>query len=213
MEFTLPLDPVGSEFQIQVWRGLQLIPYGETRSYGELARAIGQPRASRAVGLANHENSIAIVIPCHRVIGAGGALVGYGGGVARKKWLLDHETRFAHPVGRTGDLFPSMSDAGSPYRTSVAAAPPGGMTPRTPNATGSAKSGARGANPKTTHATLAARSPARGTALKTAHMAAAARSPARGAVTRKTPRATAAPKSGARAARAAPRAPVRRRRG
>ena len=104
-QFTLPLDPLGSDFQREVWGALRAIPYGETRSYGALARAIGQPRASRAVGLANHQNPIAIVVPCHRVIGANGKLVGFGGGLSRKRWLLDHEARFAQPVGRTGDLF------------------------------------------------------------------------------------------------------------
>ncbi|HTM58091.1 MAG TPA: methylated-DNA--[protein]-cysteine S-methyltransferase [Candidatus Udaeobacter sp.] len=108
-EFTLPLDPVGSDFQREVWGALRGIPYGETRSYGALARAIGQPKSSRAVGLANHQNPIAIVVPCHRVIGANGKLVGFGGGLPRKKWLLDHEARFAQPVGRTGDLFTVMA--------------------------------------------------------------------------------------------------------
>jgi len=108
-EFTLPLDPVGSDFQREVWGALRGIPYGETRSYGALARAIGQPKSSRAVGLANHQNPIAIVVPCHRVIGANCKLVGFGGGLPRKKWLLDHEARFAQPVGRTGDLFTVMA--------------------------------------------------------------------------------------------------------
>ncbi len=103
--FELPLDPVGSEFQLQVWRELLRIPYAETRTYGEVARAVGQPKAARAVGLANHENPIAIVVPCHRVIGAGGRLVGYGGGLPRKRKLLEMEARFAQLAGRTGDLF------------------------------------------------------------------------------------------------------------
>ena len=103
--FDVPLDPAGSAFQLQVWRELLRIPYGETRTYGDVARAIGQPRAARAVGLANHENPIAIVIPCHRVIGSGGRLVGYGGGLPRKRRLLDLEARFAAPVGRTRELF------------------------------------------------------------------------------------------------------------
>lgn len=103
--FDVPLDPVGSEFQLQVWRELLRIPYGQTRTYGDVARAVGQPRAARAVGLANHDNPIAIIIPCHRVVGAGGRLVGYGGGLPRKRKLLDLEARFAAPPGRTGDLF------------------------------------------------------------------------------------------------------------
>jgi len=94
-KFSLPLDPDGTEFQHAVWRTLLDIPYAGTNSYGDVARSIGQPKAARAVGLANNQNPIAIVVPCHRVIGAGGSLVGYGGGMHRKKWLLDHEARFA----------------------------------------------------------------------------------------------------------------------
>src|SRR5262245_57068248 len=90
-EFNLPLAPRGTEFQKKVWRELCRIPYGETISYGELARRIGQPGASRAVGLANGRNPIGIIVPCHRVIGADGTLTGYGGGLDRKKWLLEHE--------------------------------------------------------------------------------------------------------------------------
>jgi len=100
--FTLPLDADGTEFQHAVWRKLLDIPYAATRSYGEVARAIGQPQAARAVGLANNQNPIAIIVPCHRVIGAGGSLVGYGGGMHRKKWLLEHEARFAILDARAG---------------------------------------------------------------------------------------------------------------
>ncbi len=89
-----PLDPVGSDFQIQVWRALLDIPFGQTRSYGEIAKAIGQPNAARAVGLASNQNPLAIVVPCHRVIGADGKLVGYSGGVARKKFLITLEAHF-----------------------------------------------------------------------------------------------------------------------
>ena len=89
--FELPLAPRGSLFQLHVWRELRAIPYGTTISYGELARRIGRPGASRAVGLANGRNSLAIVVPCHRVIGADGSLTGYGGGLERKRWLLRHE--------------------------------------------------------------------------------------------------------------------------
>ena len=89
--FDLPLAPRGTGFQQVVWRALLAIPYGETCSYGELARAIGRPAASRAVGAANGRNPIAIVIPCHRVIGADGSMTGYGGGLPTKKWLLAHE--------------------------------------------------------------------------------------------------------------------------
>jgi methylated-DNA-[protein]-cysteine S-methyltransferase len=90
-DFTLPLDPRGTEFQRRVWRQLETIPYGEIRSYSEIARAIGSPAAVRAVGAANGANPIPIVVPCHRVIGANGKLVGYGGGLPLKKRLLDLE--------------------------------------------------------------------------------------------------------------------------
>lgn len=89
--FELPLRMDGTEFQRRVWASLCEIPYGETISYGELARWVGNPKASRAVGLANGRNPIAIVVPCHRVIGADGSLTGYGGGLERKVWLLEHE--------------------------------------------------------------------------------------------------------------------------
>jgi methylated-DNA-[protein]-cysteine S-methyltransferase len=89
--FDVALDLQGTEFQRSVWAGLLEIPYGETISYGELARRVGRPGASRAVGLANGRNPVAIIVPCHRVIGANGTLTGYGGGLDRKVWLLDHE--------------------------------------------------------------------------------------------------------------------------
>ena len=91
-QFGVSLDIRGTNFQHRVWTALLDIPYGETRSYGEVARAIGCPTASRAVGLANGANPISIIIPCHRVIGANGKLVGYGGGLHRKQALLDLET-------------------------------------------------------------------------------------------------------------------------
>ncbi|MCW2282369.1 methylated-DNA-[protein]-cysteine S-methyltransferase [Rhodoblastus acidophilus] len=87
----LSVAPAGTPFQQQVWAALRTIPDGATASYGEIARRIGQPGAARAVGLANNRNPIVLVIPCHRVIGASGALVGYGGGLERKLWLLRHE--------------------------------------------------------------------------------------------------------------------------
>ena len=90
-EFTLPLSPKGTPFQQKVWAALQTIPYGQTRSYGEIARQIGSPKAARAVGMANHHNPIAILIPCHRVVGQNGALTGYAGGLERKKALLQLE--------------------------------------------------------------------------------------------------------------------------
>jgi methylated-DNA-[protein]-cysteine S-methyltransferase len=89
--FSLPLAAEGTAFQRRVWAALAEIPFGETRSYGEIAGRIGQPGAARAVGLANGSNPISIVVPCHRVIGANGTLTGYGGGLERKRWLLEHE--------------------------------------------------------------------------------------------------------------------------
>lgn len=89
--FELPLAPRGTVFQQQVWRALEAIPHGEHRSYKDIAESIGNPRAVRAVGLANGRNPVSIIIPCHRVIGANGKLVGYGGGLERKAWLLQHE--------------------------------------------------------------------------------------------------------------------------
>ncbi|WP_108007456.1 methylated-DNA--[protein]-cysteine S-methyltransferase [Streptomyces sp. VMFN-G11Ma] len=90
-EFTLELRLNGTPFQRTVWDQLRRIPYGETRSYGELADALGKPSASRAVGLANGRNPIGIIVPCHRVVGANGSLTGYGGGLERKQRLLDFE--------------------------------------------------------------------------------------------------------------------------
>jgi methylated-DNA-[protein]-cysteine S-methyltransferase len=90
-EFDLPLSPAGTPFQRAVWEALRDIPYGETAGYGELANRLGRPGAARAVGLANGRNPIAIVVPCHRVIGAAGALTGYGGGLERKRYLLELE--------------------------------------------------------------------------------------------------------------------------
>lgn len=91
--FELPLAPRGTPFQQRVWEALRAIPYGATISYGELAARIDNPRASRAVGLANGRNPITLIIPCHRVIGADGSLVGYGGGLARKQALLELEAK------------------------------------------------------------------------------------------------------------------------
>ncbi len=90
-EFSLPLSPAGNPFELRVWSALREIPYGETVSYGELARRIGAPTAARAVGLANGRNPISVIVPCHRVIGADGSLTGYGGGLERKRVLLDLE--------------------------------------------------------------------------------------------------------------------------
>jgi methylated-DNA-[protein]-cysteine S-methyltransferase len=89
--FELPLLPVGTAFQRKVWAALREIPYGRTTTYGELAAGLGQPTAARAVGLANGRNPIAVIVPCHRVIGRDGTLTGFGGGLDRKRWLLEHE--------------------------------------------------------------------------------------------------------------------------
>jgi methylated-DNA-[protein]-cysteine S-methyltransferase len=98
--FDLPLHPLGTPFQVQVWRTLAGIPYGTTISYAELARRIGQPLAMRAVGAANGRNPLPIVLPCHRVIGSDGSLTGFGGGLPTKRFLLAMEDQIAH-----GDLF------------------------------------------------------------------------------------------------------------
>jgi AraC family transcriptional regulator, regulatory protein of adaptative response / methylated-DNA-[protein]-cysteine methyltransferase len=93
--FRIPTIQRGTAFEEAVWQALKQIPPGQTRSYGDLAKMIGQPEKSREVGQANGANKISIVVPCHRVIGADGSLIGYGGGLWRKKWLLDHERRYA----------------------------------------------------------------------------------------------------------------------
>lgn len=93
-EFSVPAKPRGSDFERRAWDYLRAIPFGQTRSYGQQARAIAGPNAARAAGRANGANPIAVLIPCHRVIGADGSLTGYGGGMHRKRWLLDHERRY-----------------------------------------------------------------------------------------------------------------------
>jgi methylated-DNA-[protein]-cysteine S-methyltransferase len=106
-DFDLPLRPHGTEFQQRVWQGLLTIPYGHTTSYGALALELGNPTGSRAVGLANGRNPIAVIVPCHRVIGADGSLTGYGGGLDRKRWLLSHEVTVLSKLGPTaGPVIP-----------------------------------------------------------------------------------------------------------
>jgi AraC family transcriptional regulator, regulatory protein of adaptative response / methylated-DNA-[protein]-cysteine methyltransferase len=100
-EFSIPLVTPGSDFQQAVWHELMKIPYGTTRSYLEQSEALGKPESIRAVANANGMNRIAIIIPCHRVIGSDGSLTGYGGGLKRKKWLLDHEKKHS---GKPVDL-------------------------------------------------------------------------------------------------------------
>ncbi len=104
--FDVPLAPAGSAFQHTVWAALLRIPFGETRSYGELARDLGRPGSARAVGRANATNPIAIIVPCHRVIGADGSLTGYAGGIPIKHALLRHEG--ALPEARRGDPQPRL---------------------------------------------------------------------------------------------------------
>ncbi|ACV63328.1 methylated-DNA/protein-cysteinemethyltransferase [Desulfofarcimen acetoxidans DSM 771] len=95
-KFALPIAPNSTEFMLSVWEALRTIPYGETRSYGEIAQSVGKPKASRAVGLANNKNPIPIFIPCHRVIGANGKLVGYLGGLQIKEYLLELERLYGN---------------------------------------------------------------------------------------------------------------------
>ena len=93
LEFDLPLDLHGTEFQQQAWRSLAQVPYGKTWSYAQQAASIGRPAATRAIGAANGRNPVAVILPCHRIIGANGALTGFGGGLPVKQWLLEHERR------------------------------------------------------------------------------------------------------------------------
>ncbi len=96
-EFSLKLEPGGTDFQKAVWRQLLTIPYGQTVSYLDIARQVSNEKAVRAVGAANGQNPIAIIVPCHRVVGSNGQLTGYGGGLWRKAWLLNHEKKFSGP--------------------------------------------------------------------------------------------------------------------
>lgn len=101
-DFCMPLDLRGTAFQLACWEALRAIPYGETRTYADIARAIGHPQAYRAVGMSNNRNPVAIVVPCHRVLASGGSLCGYGGGLEIKRKLLDHEHAGLHaclPLG------------------------------------------------------------------------------------------------------------------
>jgi methylated-DNA-[protein]-cysteine S-methyltransferase len=104
-EFELPIRPEGTEFQRKVWAQLQHIPFGETISYLTLAKKLGDPKCIRAAGTANGKNPVSIIIPCHRVIGSNAKMIGYAGGLWRKKWLLNHENSFS-----ANDLFNSMPE-------------------------------------------------------------------------------------------------------
>jgi methylated-DNA-[protein]-cysteine S-methyltransferase len=114
--FDLPLELDGTPFQRRVWRALLEVPYAETISYGALARRIGRPASSRAVGAANGRNPISVIVPCHRVVGTGGGLTGYGGGIVRKRFLLDLEARGWASVAKTYTL---MGADGQPYQSTM----------------------------------------------------------------------------------------------
>jgi O-6-methylguanine DNA methyltransferase len=103
-EFDTPLDPAGTPAQLDVWKALRDIPYAATRTYGDLAKTLGQPKALRAITLAAQQNPIAIVVPDHRVVAAAGKLVTYGGGLTRKKWLIEHESRFGRATVLPGEI-------------------------------------------------------------------------------------------------------------
>jgi methylated-DNA-[protein]-cysteine S-methyltransferase len=124
--FDLPLAPVGSPFQKKVWAALRRIPFGETASYGQIARAIGTPAAARAIGGANHRNPIAIIVPCHRVIGADGSMTGYGGGLDRKRLLLALESRLARSQLALGEPYQQA------WRENRHGQLPGGADAKTP---------------------------------------------------------------------------------
>ena len=118
-QFDLPLTPEGTDFQLKVWRALKDIGFAKTESYGSVAARIGNPKASRAVGMANNKNPLAIVIPCHRVIGANGSLVGYGGGLWMKQWLLNHEAAVAGHNDAGRHLGPRPDRAALPSQATV----------------------------------------------------------------------------------------------
>lgn len=112
--FTVPLAPVGTPFQLEVWQVLREIAYGETMTYGEIAVRVGRPTAVRAVGAANGRNPLSIVVGCHRVVGSGGALTGYAGGLDRKRWLLDLEQRVTDSLGGPGGDATSLGGSKDP---------------------------------------------------------------------------------------------------
>jgi methylated-DNA-[protein]-cysteine S-methyltransferase len=116
-EFELPLAPTGTDFQLRVWAALRAIPYGQTASYGEIAEAVGKPEAFRAVGATNGRNPIAVIVPCHRVIGADGTLVGFGGGLPRKRRLLELEAEHGAPRLWDGGARAASGRAASPATT------------------------------------------------------------------------------------------------
>ena len=142
-EFDLPMALVGTPFQRTVWAALQEIPYGETRSYGQLAERIGRPGGARAVGLANGRNPIGIIVPCHRVVGASGDLTGYGGGLERKQHLLDFERRRNGSV-RSDTLFEVAAFVRKPADWDGASPQNGGVSWERAGSGGGSGSGAGG---------------------------------------------------------------------
>ena len=147
--FDLPLVLTGTAFQRRVWRALADIPYGHTESYGSVATRVGNPKASRAVGMANNKNPLPIVLPCHRVIGANGKLVGYGGGLWMKEWLLGHEASSR----RTGRVIAPLNARARPAGTVVSDGGRswhGGISPGSVGAQGSVRS-ARRMRPRRAH--------------------------------------------------------------
>jgi methylated-DNA-[protein]-cysteine S-methyltransferase len=136
-EFTLPLALHGNPFELRVWRELLEIPFGATASYGEIARRIGEPSAARAVGLANGRNPVAVIVPCHRVIGADGSLTGYGGGLERKRLLLDLEAGVL-PLTSVWLRFSQQDEVCFDSRSKEIECPP--TTPPTPPAPASRRS-------------------------------------------------------------------------
>jgi methylated-DNA-[protein]-cysteine S-methyltransferase len=110
-DFDLPLAPAGTAFQRAVWTELLRIPFGNTTSYGDIAARVGGPRAVRAVGAANGRNPIALIVPCHRVIGGNGRLTGYGGGLPTKHWLLSHEAFVSGATAKARDIEQRLTDA------------------------------------------------------------------------------------------------------
>ena len=162
--FRLPLDPAGTEHQLKVWRALAAIPYGETRSYGEVAKAIGEPHGARAVGLAANQNPLVVVVPCHRVIGADGKLTGYSGGLPRKKALLALESRFRTLQDVDGDRVIEqlhVKVSRPPERPRGKKAPARTAARRRPAAAARPRTAARAASPAPSPARPRAAAPAR----------------------------------------------------
>ncbi|NOT34161.1 MAG: methylated-DNA--[protein]-cysteine S-methyltransferase [Candidatus Eisenbacteria bacterium] len=115
VDFDVKLAPIGTDAQLKVWKALRAIPYGETVTYGDLAKRLKQPRAARAITLVAQQNPIALIVPCHRAVGAAGSLAGYPGGVTRRRWLLEHESAHRKRLESVGEEF--VAAAGATRRT------------------------------------------------------------------------------------------------